>query len=55
MKRLNDSSDVPEVRLGILLKTFSSSKKKVKAAFYSPAEEWVLRVRQQKSRRRGSL
>ena len=42
MKRLNDSSDVPEARLGILLKTHASSKKKDKAAFYFPAEEWVL-------------
>ena len=30
MKRLNDSSDVPEARLGILLKTFTSSKKKTR-------------------------
>ena len=28
MKRLKDSSDVPEARLGMLPKTFSSSKKK---------------------------
>ena len=30
MKRLKDSSDVPEARLGILLKTFTSSKKKTR-------------------------
>ena len=30
MKRLNDSSDVPEARLGILLKTYTSSKKKTR-------------------------
>ena len=29
-------------RLGILLKTYTSSEKKDKAAFYYPAEEWVL-------------
>ena len=34
MKRLNDSSDVPE-------ETHISSRKD-KAAFYFPAEEWVL-------------
>ena len=39
--RLNDSSDVPEARLGILVKTNTSSKKN-KAAFYFSAEEWVL-------------
>ena len=33
---------VPEARHGILPKTFTSSKRKNKAAFYSPAEEWVL-------------
>ena len=30
MKRLNGSSDVPEARVGILLKTFTSSKKKTR-------------------------
>ena len=39
--RLNDSSDVPEARLGILVKSNASSQKN-KAAFYFPAEEWVL-------------
>ena len=44
MKRLNDSSDVPEARLGFLPKTFTSSKRTTKATFYSPAQKWVLRV-----------
>ena len=42
MKRLNDSSDVPEASLGILSKTFSSTEKKTRVAFCFPAEEWVL-------------
>ena len=42
MKRLNDSSDVPEARLGILPKTCTSSKKNYKATFYSPTEEWIM-------------
>ena len=41
MKRLKDSSDVPEARLGILPKTFTCSKND-KTTFYSPAEEYVL-------------
>ena len=41
MKRLNDSSDAPEAWHGILPKTFTNSKKKTKAAFHFPAEEWV--------------
>ena len=41
MKRLNDS-DVPEARLGILLKNIFKLKEKDKAAFYFPAEESVL-------------
>ena len=41
MKRLENSSDVPEARLGILPKTFTCSKND-KTAFYSPAEEYVL-------------
>ena len=40
MKRLNESSDVPEARLGIMPRTYTSSKKKTR--FYFPAEEWVL-------------
>ena len=41
MKRLNDSSDVPEARVGILF-YIHKLKEKDKAAFYFPAEEWVL-------------
>ena len=41
MKRLNDSSDFPEASLGILSKTYTSTKK-MHSAF--PAEEWVLPV-----------
>ena len=39
--RLNDSSDVPEARLGILAKQMQAQRKN-KAAFYFPAEEWAL-------------
>ena len=42
MKRLKDSSDVPEGRLGTLPKTFHELKVKDKAAFYFRAEERVL-------------
>ena len=35
---------MPVARLGMLPKTYTSSKKKDKAAFYFPAEEWVLRA-----------
>ena len=42
MNRLSDSSDVPEARLGILSKNNYTLKDKDKAAFYFPAEEWVL-------------
>ena len=44
MKRLNDSSDVPEARLAIWQETYTSSKKKTKlhATFPRTAEEWVL-------------
>ena len=38
MKRLNDSSDAPEARRGILPKTIYKLKEKDKAAFYFPAE-----------------
>ena len=41
MKRLKDSSDVPEARHGIFPKTYTSSEKG-KAEFYFFAEEWVL-------------
>ena len=43
-KRLNDSSDVPEARLGILPKIIYKLKEKDKAAFYFPAKELVLRA-----------
>ena len=55
MKSLKDSSDGPEARFGIFVKIFTSSKKKNKAAFYFRAEEWVLRLRQQKSPKKDSL
>ena len=42
MKRLNDNSDVPEARRGILPKTYTSSKKKTRLLSTFPAEEWVL-------------
>ena len=42
MKRLNDGSDVPEARLGILLNTFTSSKKKTRLQSTFPRREWVL-------------
>ena len=41
MKRLNDSSDVPEARFGIFCKNIYKFKEKDKAAFYFPAEESV--------------
>ena len=41
MKRLNDSSDVPEARLGILLKTCTSSKKRTRLHSTFQREEWV--------------
>ena len=44
MKRLKDSSDVPEARLGILPKNIYKLKENDKATFYSPVEEWVLRA-----------
>ena len=41
MKRLNDSSDVPEARLGIVLKTDTSSKRTTKTHCTRPWENWV--------------
>ena len=41
-KRLKDNSDAPEARHGTLPNTYTSSKRKTKSTFYSPAEEWVL-------------
>ena len=37
-----DSSDVPEARLGILPQTHFKLKENDKTTFHSPAEEWVL-------------
>ena len=42
MKRPKDNSDVPGARLGTLPQTYTSSKRKDRVIFYSPAEEWVL-------------
>ena len=44
MKRLKDNSDALEARHGTLPKTQKKLKRKDKATFYSPAEEWVLPV-----------
>ena len=50
MKRLNDSSDVPEARLGTLPKTFTSSKRTTKLHFILPRRNGYSQLRQQKSR-----
>ena len=42
MKRLKDSTDVPEARLGILVKYIYKLKEKDQVTFHFPAEEWVL-------------
>ena len=42
MKRLKDSSDVPEARHGTLPKNIFQLKEKDKAEFHFPAEERVL-------------
>ena len=55
MKRLHDSSDVPEARLGILLKTYTSSKKKTRLHSTFPRRNGYSRLRQQMSRRKESL
>ena len=55
MKRLKDSSDVPEARLGILLKTFTSSTKHTRLHSTFPLRNGYSRLRQQKSRRKESL
>ena len=46
MKRLKDSSDVPEARHGIFgkKKNIYELKEDDKATFYAPVEEWVLPV-----------
>ena len=52
MEGLNDSSDVPEARLGILLDTFTCSKKKARLHSTFPRKNGYSKLRQQKSRRR---
>ena len=52
MKRLNVSSDVPEARLGILIKTHTSSKKKTRPHSTIPRRNGYSRLRQHKSRKR---
>ena len=42
MKRLNDSSDVLRSKAWNLAKNIHKLQEKDKAAFYFPAEEWVL-------------
>ena len=42
MKRLNDSSDVPEARLGILLKKHIEAQRKIRLHSTFPRKEWVL-------------
>ena len=44
MKRLKDNSDAPAERHGILPTNRYKLEEKDKAAFYFPAEEWVLPV-----------
>ena len=41
-KRLKDKSDAPEAGHGTLPKTCTNSKKKDKATFYSPTNEWIM-------------
>ena len=48
MKRLNDITDVPDARLGILPTTFSSSKKKTRLHSTFPWRNVYSRLRQQK-------
>ena len=55
MKRLNDSSDVPEARPGILLKTHTSSKRKTRLHSTFPRRNGYSWLRQHKSRRQESL
>ena len=55
IKRLNDSSDVPEARLGTWPKTYTSSKRKTKSQSAFPRRHGYSRLRQQKSRRKESL
>ena len=55
MKRLNESSDVPEARLGFLLKKIKSSKKEIRLHSTFPRKNGYSRLRQQRSRRKESL
>ena len=55
MKRLNDSSDVLEARLGTLPKIYTSSKRTTKLHSARPRWNGYSRLRQQKSRRKESL
>ena len=55
LKRLKDSSDVPEARLGILPKTFTSSKKKTRLHSTFPRRNGYSRLHQQKRRRKEIL
>ena len=56
MKRLNDSSDVPEARRGILPKNkYTSSKKKTRLHCTFPLRNGYSLLRQQKNRRKESL
>ena len=48
MKRLKDSSDVPEARLGILPKMHTSSKRTTKLHSTRPQKNKYSRLRQQK-------
>ena len=49
MKRLNNSSDVPEARRGILPKTYTSSKTTTRLRSTFPRRNGYSRLRQQKS------
>ena len=55
MNRLKDNSDVPEARLGILLQTFTSSKKKTRLQSTFPRRTGYSPLRQQKSGGKESL
>ena len=55
MNRLKDNSDVPEARLGILPKTYTSSKKQTWLYSSFSRRNGYSRLRQQKGRRKESL
>ena len=55
MKRLQDKSDVPRARHGILPKIHTSSKKNTKLHSTRPRKNGYSRLRQQKSPRKESL